>query len=282
MESRAGALRECEEGASLRASPPRFIGDWGRFPHPNRRPQTFYSLLFQFPPFEGVEKASCACRLVDLAISGLPVLYTVLAPNRRDGAMPARRVARWKARGGRERHQTTGKTLPRGSAPSFAVHRPLPPRREPKSEGKAASRLVHRRARRRWTGPTGTRRVQNDGGESPPPFCTLFTPGSPNPTVVGRGALPKGEKGASLRASLPGFIGDWVRFPHPNRRPQTFFLSFHLSKAWRKRVARAVGWIWPFVACQYFTQYWRPTDGTGRWPRGELRDGKPNEVGNET
>ena len=62
----------------------------------------------------------------------------------------------------------------------------------------------------------------------------------------------------------------------------TFFFSSHLSKAWRKRVARAVGWIWPFLACQYFTQYWRPTDGTGRCPRRELRDGKPNELANET
>ena len=102
-----------------------------------------------------------------------------------EGAMPARRIARSKPQRVKERDKTTEKSLFRGSAPSCTIDRPLPPCREPKSEGKGASRLDPRRARRRWTGLTVPQTVQNDGEESPPPFSTFFTTGSANPPVVG-------------------------------------------------------------------------------------------------
>ena len=64
---------------------------------------------------------------------------------------------------------------------------------------------------------------------------------------------------------------------HPPRGVYIPFISFiscfSLWNAWRKRVLGAFAWIWPFLAGQYFTQYWHPTTGEGGpCPRGELRD----------
>ena len=95
VESGAEALRDGEEGAPLRASPPGLFANEGRFPPPSRRLYTFYKLYFLFQPLERVEKASSGGLCVDLAIRRWPILYAVLAPyDGRGGPMPVRRVAR--------------------------------------------------------------------------------------------------------------------------------------------------------------------------------------------
>ena len=112
----------------------------------------------------------------------------------------------------------------RGEEPSpwfcTAFARPSPPPSAPGAEmcGEGHPlRRVHRWAKRRWTGPTAPRTVQNDGGESPPPFCPVCMPRSPNTAVVG---CERAKVHLPPRVSIAGRDGDARRKP-PNRRSKT-------------------------------------------------------------
>ena len=127
--------------------------------------------------------------VLDTSNSGIVESPRATVPNGREPGSPGvhrRSGRRWTPQRSKTWCKTTGKSLPRSSAPRLSTHDPLPPRQEAKSAGKGTrSRRVHRRAQRRWTGPTAPRTVQNDEGESLPPFCTGSMPRSANPLVVG-------------------------------------------------------------------------------------------------
>ena len=201
-ESILPVMRKRERAALLNIWPPGLLGNLGSFP-PLPRPLSFLPKVSRsFHAFERVETARSAPLATHLPILHQPVLYAVLALKRQESrastAMERPTSLHTVQKSGEESSPRFCTVFPRSSGP------PSAPGAEMRGEGHALP-FVHRRVRRRWTALTGPRRVQNDGGECLPPFCTLRILKLADPPVVGCDA---GRGEPPPRVSIAGRDGD--------------------------------------------------------------------------